>query len=164
LYGPPPVPQVDAIGARRIVAGAVQGVNQVCQTLIENGLRNAFIAAAPERNRRMITKSQNRVACISQEQIRILRFHVIVLGGCPEIIPDQLTIFVSQIVKNLLRILPNPVVDTQLPPLQAILTPSRARNEQIVDVSHEGMRQIPHGWIASLVPGGEGFSGGQKDR
>jgi len=35
-------------------------------------------------------------------------------------------------------------------------TMARARNEQIVDVSHEGMRQIPHGWIASLVPGGEG--------
>jgi hypothetical protein len=30
---------------------------------------------------------------------------------------------------------------------------ARQRNEQIVDVSHEGMRQIPHGWAASLAPG-----------
>jgi hypothetical protein len=34
-------------------------------------------------------------------------------------------------------------------------TTARARNEQIVDVSHEGMRQIPHGWAASLAPGAE---------
>ena len=34
-------------------------------------------------------------------------------------------------------------------------TTARARDEQIVDVSHEGMRQIPHGWVASLAPGGE---------
>ncbi len=34
-------------------------------------------------------------------------------------------------------------------------TRARERNEEIVDVRHEGMRQIPHGWAASLVPGGE---------
>jgi hypothetical protein len=34
-------------------------------------------------------------------------------------------------------------------------TKARERNEQIVDVTHEGMRQIPHGWVASLTPGGE---------
>jgi hypothetical protein len=34
-------------------------------------------------------------------------------------------------------------------------TAARARNEQIVDVSHEGMRQIPHGWAASLATAGE---------
>jgi hypothetical protein len=33
-------------------------------------------------------------------------------------------------------------------------TKASARNEQIVDVTHEGMRQIPHGWVASLAPGG----------
>jgi hypothetical protein len=32
---------------------------------------------------------------------------------------------------------------------------ARQRNEQIVDVSHNGMRQIPHGWVASLMPGSE---------
>jgi beta-galactosidase/beta-glucuronidase len=32
---------------------------------------------------------------------------------------------------------------------------ARRRNEQIVDVTHEGMRQIPHGWAASLAPAGE---------
>jgi hypothetical protein len=34
-------------------------------------------------------------------------------------------------------------------------TKARERNQQIVDVSHEGMRQIPHGWVASLAPGSE---------
>jgi len=34
-------------------------------------------------------------------------------------------------------------------------TMARQRNEQIVDVTHEGMRQIPHGWAASLTPRGE---------
>jgi hypothetical protein len=37
-------------------------------------------------------------------------------------------------------------------------TKARARDEQIVDVTHEGMRQIPHGWVASLAPGGESSS------
>jgi len=32
---------------------------------------------------------------------------------------------------------------------------ARQRNQQIVDVTHEGMRQIPHGWVASLTPAGE---------
>ena len=32
---------------------------------------------------------------------------------------------------------------------------ARKGNEQIVDVSHEGMRQIPHGWVATLVEGKE---------
>jgi glycosyl hydrolase family 2/Ig-like domain-containing protein/concanavalin A-like lectin/glucanase superfamily protein len=34
-------------------------------------------------------------------------------------------------------------------------TKARQRDEQIVDVTHEGMRQIPHGWVASLTPTGE---------
>jgi glycosyl hydrolase family 2/Ig-like domain-containing protein/concanavalin A-like lectin/glucanase superfamily protein len=34
-------------------------------------------------------------------------------------------------------------------------TMARERNEQIVDVTHDGMRQIPRGWAASLAPGGE---------
>jgi hypothetical protein len=32
---------------------------------------------------------------------------------------------------------------------------ARQRGEQVVDVSHEGMRQISHGWVASLTPAGE---------
>ena len=37
------------------------------------------------------------------------------------------------------------------------ISPTKAtlRSEEIVDVSHEGMRQIPHGWAASLTPSGE---------
>jgi hypothetical protein len=37
------------------------------------------------------------------------------------------------------------------------VSPTRARqeNSQIVDVTHEGMRQIPHGWAASLTAVGE---------
>lgn len=35
------------------------------------------------------------------------------------------------------------------------LAKARAKDEQIVDVTHEGMRQIPHGWVASLTPAGE---------
>ena len=37
------------------------------------------------------------------------------------------------------------------------ISPSTAREmkRQIVDVSHEGIRQIPHGWASSLAPGGE---------
>jgi hypothetical protein len=35
------------------------------------------------------------------------------------------------------------------------IAPARQRNEQIVDVSHAGMRQIPHGWAATLMPGSE---------
>ena len=34
-------------------------------------------------------------------------------------------------------------------------TEARERNQQIVDVTHEGMRQIPHGWAASLTVVGE---------
>jgi Glycosyl hydrolase 2 galactose-binding domain-like/Exo-beta-D-glucosaminidase Ig-fold domain/Concanavalin A-like lectin/glucanases superfamily/Glycosyl hydrolases family 2 len=34
-------------------------------------------------------------------------------------------------------------------------TTARERDEQVVDVTHEGMRQIPHGWAASLAPGAE---------
>jgi hypothetical protein len=34
-------------------------------------------------------------------------------------------------------------------------TKAKLRNEQIVDVTHEGMRQIPHGWVATLVAGAE---------
>ena len=34
-------------------------------------------------------------------------------------------------------------------------TVARQRDEQVVDVSHEGMRQIFHGWVASLTPLGE---------
>jgi beta-galactosidase/beta-glucuronidase len=32
---------------------------------------------------------------------------------------------------------------------------ARLRGEQVVDVSHEGMRQISRGWVASLTPAGE---------
>jgi hypothetical protein len=35
------------------------------------------------------------------------------------------------------------------------LAKARQRNEQIVDITHEGMRQIPHGWVASLTPIGD---------
>ncbi len=34
-------------------------------------------------------------------------------------------------------------------------TAARMRDEQIVDVTHEGMRQIFRGWVASLTPGGD---------
>ena len=34
-------------------------------------------------------------------------------------------------------------------------TLARQRGEQVVDVSHEGMREIFHGWVASLTPGAE---------
>jgi hypothetical protein len=42
------------------------------------------------------------------------------------------------------------------------LAKARQRNEQIVDVTHEGMRQIPHGWVASLAPAGETSSAVKK--
>ena len=32
---------------------------------------------------------------------------------------------------------------------------SKEKGQQLVDVSHDGMRQIPHGWVASLAPGAE---------
>jgi beta-galactosidase/beta-glucuronidase len=32
-------------------------------------------------------------------------------------------------------------------------TTARQSNERIIDVTHEGMRQVPHGWVASLVAG-----------
>ena len=36
------------------------------------------------------------------------------------------------------------------------IAPSKAGEDQpILDVSHEGMRQVPHGWVASLAPGAE---------
>jgi hypothetical protein len=34
-------------------------------------------------------------------------------------------------------------------------TTAKLRKEKIVDVSHEGMKEIPHGWVASIVPGAE---------
>ncbi len=32
-------------------------------------------------------------------------------------------------------------------------TTARLRKEEIVDVSHEGMKEIPHGWVSSIRPG-----------
>ena len=94
--------QVDTIRTRRVVAGSIQSVNQVRQTLINDGLGNAFVAAAPDRDRGMIAKSQDGVARVLQKQFWILGLEVIVLRGCPEIIPDQLAVFVRQIVETLL--------------------------------------------------------------
>ncbi len=34
-------------------------------------------------------------------------------------------------------------------------TTAKLRHETIVDVSHEGMKEIPHGWVSSMVPGAE---------
>ncbi len=43
----------------------------------------------------------------------------------------------------------------QLKRVEISPTEAMLRNQQIVDVTHEGMRQIPHGWAASLAPAGE---------
>ncbi len=35
------------------------------------------------------------------------------------------------------------------------ISPARAEGQQVVNVTHEGMRQVPDGWVASLEPGAE---------
>ncbi len=39
--------------------------------------------------------------------------------------------------------------------VEILPTTAGLRGEKIVDVSHEGMRQIPDGWVATLLPGAE---------
>jgi len=53
----------------------------------------------------MIAKPQNRIGARFQEEVRILRLQVVVLSRSPEIIQDELTILVGQIIKNFFGIL-----------------------------------------------------------
>ena len=62
----------------------------------------------------MIPKSPDYILCIPQEQLRVLRFDVVVLRRLPKVIPDQEAVFVGEIVERLLRTLPDPIADDVL--------------------------------------------------
>ena len=103
--------QVHGIRAAGVVAGAVERGDQIGQAFVDDGLRHAFIAAEPNRNRRMISIAADDVARVGEKQRRILRLHLEILGRHPEIIEDQQTVFVRQIIENLLGILTEPVAN-----------------------------------------------------
>ena len=105
------VAQVHLVRAAGVIARVVQRAHQRGQALVDDGLRNALIAAAPDNDGRMMTEVQNAVARILQKQRRILRFKVIALRGFPEIVPHHEAIFIGQGVEILLRILAHPVAD-----------------------------------------------------
>ena len=64
--------QVHLVGTGRVISCAVEGVYKIIQSLIDDWLRNAFIATAPDRDRWMVTKSLDGVAGIQKKKSRDL--------------------------------------------------------------------------------------------
>ena len=103
--------QIDPVGTAGVVAGAIELRHQICQPLVEQRLRNSFVARKPDGDRRVISIAADDVAGVVEEQLRILDFNLEILGRFPEIVQYQQAIFIGQIVEHLLGILTEPVAD-----------------------------------------------------
>ncbi len=112
------------------------------ESLADDGLRHALIAAAPHHDRRMIAKPQDRIARIVEKQLRVLRLDVVVLRRLPEVIPHQQSIFVGKVVERLFCVLPDPVAnDVQIRiMMQTEIRLERSRETRLRESS---MPQLP---------------------
>src|ERR1700677_5080956 len=93
--------QIDLVGTRRVVPGAINFSYQLLQSLIDDGWRNTFVAPAPDGYRRMVAKTEDRILGIRQKQRGVCRFKIVVLRRIPKIVPHQQAILVGQIIEDL---------------------------------------------------------------
>ena len=103
--------QIHRIRAPGVVASAVERGGEIGQALVEDGLGNTFIASEPHGDRRMIPVAADHIPRVGQEQRRILRLDLKVLGRHPEVIEHQQAILVGEVIENVLGILPEPVAN-----------------------------------------------------
>ena len=105
------VGHVHVAGIGDVGAGAIGFAHQLFQRHIEHRWRHTFIAADPEGYRRVVLEPADRVRRIGEEQRRIARLAIVILGREPEVVEHQHAVFVSQIVEHAFGALAHPVAD-----------------------------------------------------
>src|SRR5665213_2533169 len=71
--------EVNLVGTRRVVARAIERAHELINAYEEDGLRNAFVATAPQDDGWMVAEALDGVRDIFQIQLRVLCFDVVVL-------------------------------------------------------------------------------------
>ncbi len=90
---------------------AIELRDQVGEAFVQDRLRHAFIAAEPERDRGVMSITTDHIACVGEEERRILRFDLKVLRRLPEVVEHEHAVLIRQIVEDVFSILAHPVAD-----------------------------------------------------